>query len=65
MKLKILKLIAWFTVKYRFRSLSREARLALLQYKYQELINPFTKIDTDISIQKKIIKCQNIKLDNQ
>ena len=41
LKRKILRFIAFFTVNYRFMSASREARLCLIQYKSQKLVNPF------------------------
>jgi len=42
-KRKILKAIAFFTVNIRFYSIAREARLALIEYKRQKLINHIDK----------------------
>jgi len=42
-KRKILKAIAFFTANIRFYSISREARLSLIEYKRQELINHIDK----------------------
>ena len=62
-KLKILKIIAWFTVTYRFMDPSREARLSLIGYKKLKLENlgsVYDGVDTDIDIMKKKLRNQEI-----
>ncbi len=41
---KILKTIARISVFFRMKSLSREARLSVIQYSMQKLENPFIKL---------------------
>jgi hypothetical protein len=52
-KKKIFKIIAFFTVNSRFYSISREARLAIIEYKRQRLINSFKDIDTELKSKNK------------
>lgn len=62
-KLKILKIIAWFTVNYRFMDPSREARLSLIEYKKLKLENlgsVYDGVDTDIEKMKKKLHSQEI-----
>lgn len=47
MKRKVLKLIVFFTVFFRF-TIQRECRIALIEFKSQELINVYSEIDATL-----------------
>ena len=62
-KRNLLKIIAWFTVNYRFMDPSREARLSLIGYKKLKLENfgsVYDGVDTNIDIMKKKLHNQEI-----
>ena len=62
LKRKILRFIASFTVFFRM-NIIRDARVSLIQYKYQKLENlgsVYDGVDTDIDIMKKKLRCQEI-----
>lgn len=44
MKKRLIKIVATITVFIRINSLSREARLSIIQYSMQELLNPYKNI---------------------
>ena len=61
-KRKILRFIASFTVFFRM-NIIRDARVSLIQYKYQKLENlgsVYDGVDTDIDIMKKKLRNQEI-----
>lgn len=51
LKRKILRFIASFTVFFRM-NIIRDARVSLIQYKYQKLENPFESADDEKTIVK-------------
>ena len=62
LKRKILRFIASFTVFFRM-NIIRDARVSLIQYKYQKLENlgsVYDGVDTDIDILKKKLRNQEI-----
>lgn len=62
LKRKILRFIASFTVFFRM-NIIRDARVSLIQYKYQKLENlgsVYDGVDTDIDIMKKKLRNQEI-----
>ena len=62
LKRKILRFIASFTVFFRM-NIIRDARVSLIQYKYQKLENlgsVYDGVDTDIDIMKKKLRHQEI-----
>ena len=62
LKRKILRFIASFTVFFRM-NIIRDARVSLIQYKYQKLENlgsVYDGVDTNIDIMKKKLRHQEI-----